>query len=196
MFSWLGQRSDSKRKARDLYGAVVAQARQPAFYTSYGVADSMEGRYELVALHLILALERLGQADVGDEDLRRETLETFITDMDDAMREIGVGDTTVPKRVKRAAAGVYARGVDYRTALADEVDGPLVAKLIEHVYAERAAPEAAALATYARRAVAHLAAIDAADLRDGKVTFPDPGPRPGAGPHADSSAGPGPETRP
>jgi cytochrome b pre-mRNA-processing protein 3 len=174
MFSWLGQRTDEKRKARDLYGAVVAQARDPAFYTAYGVADSTEGRYELVALHLVLALERLGQSDVAAEELRRETLETFITDMDDAMREMGVGDTTVPKRVKRAAAGVYARGVDYRTALAQASNDDLCAKLVEHVYQAQPSPQAADLAAYTRRAVAHLSVCDPARLRAGSITFPSP----------------------
>ncbi len=174
MFKWLGKQSASKRTARALYGAVVTQAREPAFYAARGVADTMEGRYELVALHLILALERLGQPDVANEDVRRETLETFVTDMEDSMREIGVGDTPLPKKVKRAAGGVYVRSKSYQAALAQRDDDALQAVLNEHVYQGRENPSAPALAAYMRRATAHLAALDANTLLAGNMSFPQP----------------------
>jgi cytochrome b pre-mRNA-processing protein 3 len=176
MFTWLTSRSAGRRKARELYGAVVAQARMPVFYLDHHVADTAEGRYEMVALHLIVLLERMAAPDIGDEELRREVLEAFVVDMDDAMREMGVGDTNVPKKVKWAAAGVYERGVAYRAALASEGTDELVAALVKYVYhgndgkAYRAAP----LASYVRRAVAHVAAEPGGRLQAGAVTFPSP----------------------
>ena len=172
MFTWLAKRSQTKRKARDLYGAVVAQARNPVFYADLGVADTPEGRYELIALHLILALERLGQSDVADENLRRETLETFVTDLDDAMREFGVGHPTVPKRVKRAAGGVYARNEKYRAALAQSGNADLEHALAENVYQAQKDMSAQRLAAYVRAAVTHLQAQTADTLRSGVITFP------------------------
>ena len=172
MFTWLAKRSQTKRKARDLYGAVVAQARDPAFYTGLGVADTPEGRYELIALHLILTLDRLGQPDVGDENLRRETLETFVTDLDDAMREFGVGHPTVPKRVKRAAGGVYVRNETYRVALAQSGNEELERALADNVYQAQKDMPVQSLAAYVRRAVTHLKAQPADALRSGIVTFP------------------------
>lgn len=59
MLNWLRTRALDRRKAEELYGAVVAQARDPAFYRALGVADSPEGRYEMIVLHLFLLLERL-----------------------------------------------------------------------------------------------------------------------------------------
>jgi cytochrome b pre-mRNA-processing protein 3 len=174
MLTWLSKRSELKRKARALYGAVVAQARNPAFYTAYGVADEPIGRYELIALHLILTLGRLGQPDVGDEELRRATLETFITDLDDAMREFGVGDPSVPKRVKRAAGGAHARNEVYGPALAQTGNDALESTIAEYVYDDPASPHAAPLAAYVRRAVAHLASLPAQDLRAGFISFPSP----------------------
>ena len=174
MFSWVGKRSEIKRKARELYGAVVAQARAPVFYGALGVEDTMEGRYELIALHLILALERLGQPDIADADLPRETLEAFVTDMDDCMREIGVGDPTVPKRVKRAAGGVYERNKAYGEALGQADDIALIAVLTQHVYQGQAAANAAALAHYVRAARVHLAAQAPEILRAGTISFPQP----------------------
>jgi cytochrome b pre-mRNA-processing protein 3 len=179
MLTWFTTRNELNRKAHALYGAVVAQAREPAFYVSYGVPDSAEGRYEMIALHLVLLLERLGAEGPHAEELRRETLETFIVDMDDAMREFGVGDTKVPKTVKKAAAGVYARGVAYREALVDPAPGALDQAITKHVYLHGCtAPiqfEAAhGLAQYVRMAVADLAVQPGADLLDGRVRFAAP----------------------
>ena len=174
MFTWLGKRSDGQRKARELYGAVVAQARAPVFYSRLGVADTMEGRYELVALHLILALERLGQPDVASEELRRETLETFVTDMDDCLREIGAGDASVPKRVKRAAGGVYARSNDYGAALGQDDDSALIKALTQHVYQGDGGASVAALAHYVRQARSDLAGQTRDALRAGVIRFPQP----------------------
>lgn len=174
MFKWLTNDTRARRKARDLYGAVVAQARLPVFYSDLGVADTPEGRYEMIALHLILTLERLGQADIADEELRRETLETFITDLDDAMREFGIGDTSVPKRVKRAAGGVYDRGVAYREARVPPDNAALEQALIAHVYQGEKTVHAKALAVYVRQAALHLSALSPQPLRDGVVSFPIP----------------------
>lgn len=172
MFTWLANRSQPKHRARDLYGAVVAQARNPAFYTAFGVADTPEGRYELIALHLILAIDRLGQPDVADENLRRETLETFVTDLDDAMREFGVGHPSVPKRVKRAAGGAHARNEVYGAALAQPDNEDLERALVENVYQAQKDMPAQRLAIYVRAAIAHLKAQSADVLRSGIVTFP------------------------
>ncbi len=172
MFTWLAKRSLTKRKARDLYGAVVAQARNPVFYNGLGVADTPVGRYELIALHLILAIDRLGQPDVADENLRRETLETFVTDLDDAMREFGVGHPTVPKHVKRAAGGVYARNESYLAALAQPGNGDLERVLVENVYQTQKDGPEQRLAAYVRSAVTFLKAQPADALRSGIIAFP------------------------
>lgn len=171
MFTWFAKRSQSKNTARQLYGAVVAQAREPGFYRDMGVADTPEGRYELLALHLVLLLERLGAGDVGDEELRREIVETFVTDMDDAMREMGVGDVNVPKKVKKAAGGVYARAGAYRAALANPDDTNLASALRGYVYQGAATADTGPLAAYVRRCVAHLAVVPPATLRTGAATF-------------------------
>ncbi|MDZ4840544.1 MAG: ubiquinol-cytochrome C chaperone family protein [Hyphomicrobium aestuarii] len=181
MFDWIYGRRDDRQKASEIYGAVVAQARNPEFYTSYAVPDSIEGRYEMIALHLAIVLERLGAADVADEELRRSLVETFVTAMDDAMRELGVGDTSVVRNVKKAAGGLYERGLDYRAALANTEDPSALASVVaRHVYASdgaalavATAAVAAELATYTRRMADHLAGLSADRLRLGDLSFPD-----------------------
>jgi cytochrome b pre-mRNA-processing protein 3 len=123
MLQWIKRRAERNRTAEKLYGSVVTAARQPFFYEELGVPDTPEGRFELVALHLFLALEGLRARPPADADLIRRTIEAFVSDMDDCMREMGVGDLTVPKKVKRAAAAFYERAAAYRRGLT--ADGPL-----------------------------------------------------------------------
>src|SRR6185437_3137103 len=97
--------------------------------------DTPEGRFELIALHLFLALEGMKERDTADTALSQRTIEAFVTDMDDCMREMGVGDMAVGKRVKRAAAAFYERANAYRRALAAAETEDLEASLGGYVFA-------------------------------------------------------------
>lgn len=169
-------RSQTRRKAGKIYGAVVTQSRQPDFYAALGVADTPVGRYEMLVLHLILVLERLRAQGVADSRLDRLLVERFVADMDDSLRELATGDLAVPKKVRRAATGLYDRMMDYREGLAAEDAGALAAALGRYVYdAEGAADlpdaagvavqvpvQAAMLARYAKAAWRQLADVDVA----------------------------------
>jgi cytochrome b pre-mRNA-processing protein 3 len=151
MLHWFRRRAETARTAEKLYGSVVAAARHPAFYRGMGVPDTPEGRFELVALHLFLLLEGMKSRNFDDPDLAQRTIETFVTDMDDCMREMGIGDMAVAKKVKRAAGAFYERAAVYRAGLAAQ--GPdLEAGIGKYVFAG-AAPDhdgAARLARYMR----------------------------------------------
>ena len=97
MYQWLIGRSQTRAKAGNLYGAVVTLARSPSFYSRFGIPDTAEGRFEMVTLALFLVLER-AKAAAGSEKLVQQTIEAFVTDMDDCLREMGVGDLPCPKR--------------------------------------------------------------------------------------------------
>lgn len=133
MLNWFRRRAEAARKAGEIYGNVVAAARRPVFYGALRVPDTPEGRYELIALHLFLALEALRVRD-GGEDISQRIIEAFVADMDDCMREMGVGDMAVPKKVKRAAAGFYERAQSYRQALAAGDDHEIEATVLRWVY--------------------------------------------------------------
>lgn len=119
MFAWLKDRKNRRNVTDRLYDAAVTQSRSPVFYRDLGVPDSLEGRYELLVAHLFLAIERLRAAGQTQQELSRTLVERFVTDMDDTMRELGVGDTSVPKNVKTAAAGLLERTNAYRASLAE-----------------------------------------------------------------------------
>lgn len=137
MFAWLASRP-TRAKAEELYGAVVTVARTPGYYSAFCVPDTTRGRFEMITLVLFLVLERTKRAP-GGMDLSRAGIEAFITDMDDCMREMGVGDLTVPKKVKRAAATFYERAKHYREALAEEGDEVLARVLLRQIWDEEEA---------------------------------------------------------
>lgn len=172
MLDFLNARTDIRRKAGEIYGAIVAQARRPAFYVSLGVPDTPAGRYEMVVVHLFLVLERLrAEGEVGSA-LPRLLVEAFIADMDDSLRELGTGDLTVPKKVRRAATGLYERSMAYKAGLASADDTALAAALAEHVYVGAPDSHARALAAYVRSADAAFAARRAGQMAAGDFSFP------------------------
>src|SRR5262245_30314001 len=118
MFAWLLRRSDRRRNARELYGSIVTQARLPAFYTAWGVPDTVEGRFEMLLVHLSLVLDRLRQEGGEGGTLARAVSEAFIADMDANMREMTFGDLAVPREIKPAAAALFDRHGGNREGLA------------------------------------------------------------------------------
>ena len=178
MLGRLTDRSRNRLKAQQLYGAVVAQARQPAFYAHHGVPDTPEGRYELIVLHLALVMERLRQSGELGRNRAQILAETFVADMDDQLREMGVGDLSVPRKVKKAAAGLYERATAYRDALTqpgnEALEGLMAAAIWpqEEGSAPSPARHAEALALYTRAAARSLAADGWRDALDTLPSFP------------------------
>jgi cytochrome b pre-mRNA-processing protein 3 len=161
--------------ASALYGAIVAQARTPALYSVLSVPDTVDGRFEMLALHLFLVLGRLEQGDKGQQEAGQRVFDLFCADMDRSLRELGVGDLSVPKRVRRMAAGYYGRAAAYRAAIqADDRTG-LAEGLARNVFAgvERP-PQARGLADYCLAAQDRLAQSALPDILAGEVAFPDP----------------------
>jgi len=158
-----------------LYGMIVAQARMPCFYTDYAVADTVNGRFDLVVLHLTLVLDRLA-AEPASRALGQELFDHFCRDMDDNLREMGVGDLTVPKEMRRIADAFYGRSKAYLAALKPSMPQELATVIARNVYGIPLGPEPAPrrLAAYIRQAHHDLAGHDAEALAAGQVRFPDP----------------------
>jgi len=166
----------SKRRATisALYGMIVAQARMPAFYRDYGTSDTLNGRFELIVLHLALVLERFAQDPVL-RNLGQPLFDRFCRDMDDNLREIGIGDLAVPKHMRRVGEAFYGRAIAYKSALAAGGDQALAEALARNIYGGAdPVPAAARLAAYVREAAAALASQNATDLAAGRLRFPAP----------------------
>src|SRR5262245_30412352 len=105
-----------------LYGTIVAQARLPAFYAAYGVRDSVEGRFEMLVLHQALVARRIAR-EPETRPLGPILFERFCRDLDGNLREMGVGDLTVPKKMRAFAEAYMGRARAYDRALgADDRD--------------------------------------------------------------------------
>lgn len=170
----LFRRPRHERTGFVLYGAAVAAAREPRFYAELGVPDTAAGRFELVALHAALLIRRLRAAgDRTADELGQAVFDAMFADMDVNLREMGIGDLSVGKRVKMLWEGFHGRAEAYAAALAAGDEAALAAALARNVWTQEPAPEGApeALAREAMGADAVLAGQDVATMLQGKVFF-------------------------
>jgi cytochrome b pre-mRNA-processing protein 3 len=167
-------RKPHERAGFALYGSAVAQARQPVFFESLGVPDTLDGRFDLVTLHTGLLVCRLSRdADPRAKDLAQAVFDAMFADMDLNLREMGVGDLAVGKRVKKMWEAFHGRAQAYDQALrAGDLAG--LAEALSRNDWRGTAPEGAAprLATVAAEADALLARQSFEALVKGTVHFP------------------------
>lgn len=159
------------RAVRPVYEAIVAAARHPVPYTDWGVADTIDGRFDMIALHAFLVLDRLkGSA----EAFRQQLVDELFRDMDRSLREMGVGDISVGKKVRKMAEVFYGRVAAYDKGLAEGRDA-LAQALARNIY-PGGAPDAglAALASHVIALRDDLAAQSADDILKGRITFREP----------------------
>src|SRR5690606_2553240 len=132
------------------------------------------GRFEMIVLHVALVLSRLELEGTEGREAGRAMLESFVADMDDACRRLGIGDMGVPRHVKKATAAVLERGNSYRAALSEDEGGERLALVLAaEVWRASAAEEGARLlADYVQRAVSALEVQDGAQLVQGQLDFP------------------------
>ncbi len=161
-----------------LYGMIVAQARLPYFYRDYAVADTVNGRFDLIVLHLALVLERL-MPEPALQSLGQGIFDRFCLDMDHNLREMGVGDLKVPKEMRRMGAAFYGCAQAYRAAWAAKDDALLVQALERNIYGGSPSAAAPRLAAYTREALRDLSAQPSERLGRGELHFPEPGQIPG-----------------
>jgi cytochrome b pre-mRNA-processing protein 3 len=158
-----------------LYGAIVAQARLPAFYVEFGVPDTVEGRFDLLVLHLVLVLRRVSRAGERGRAFGQQLFDAFCRDLDGNLREMGVGDLTVPKRMRHFGEAFYGRQAAYLAALHAENPADFENALSRNILqAESIDARVACLARYARAVAGELDAQQDAALFGGVMDFPAP----------------------
>jgi cytochrome b pre-mRNA-processing protein 3 len=160
-----------------LYEKIVAAARQPVIYSDWGVPDTPLGRFEMVSLHVFLVLRRLRGETGRCAEIAQELTDAFFRDMDHSLRELGIGDLSVPKRMKELAKMFYGRVVSYGEALDRNDRAALAAALARNVKPGVASwPEGRALAAYAASAGEALSRHPAPEMAAGTLEFPVAGP--------------------
>jgi len=151
MLTWPFSRSRAASDGARLLAAVEAASRRPDFYGSGKVADTLEGRFELLALNAALALVRL-KLEPGAQSLAQDFTDRFFRSLDAGLRESGVGDLTVPKKMRRLAGEFYGRVNTYSAALAARDEVALTAAIARNIVTADAALFATHLAANAAMA--------------------------------------------
>lgn len=171
----LSRRKPIRDAAAAAYARIVEQARQPVFFAAYGVPDTLDGRFELICLHAFCYLHRMRAERPRAAAMSQALFDTMFADLDRSMRELGVGDLSVGKHVKRMAQSFYGRIRAYQEGI-DSGDAVLGAALTRNLYGTRRDAVAAigGMTGYVRRAVAALDRQAVAELLCGRIRFPDP----------------------
>jgi len=172
-----------EKAASALYLALVDQARQPVYYRDWAVPDTLDGRFDMIILHAALVIRRIkfgpGETPKSERDRITQSLFDYMfNDMDRSLREIGITDLGVGKRVKQMAAAFYGRAEAYQNALNAEEgqkSGELKDALARNVYrsAEPGDDQLTALSNYVIGLESHLDAQPLDDLMAARITFPD-----------------------
>jgi cytochrome b pre-mRNA-processing protein 3 len=161
-FFGLARRGPHERAGFSLYAAAVAAAREPYLYQSLSVPDTLDGRFDLVCLHAFLLVRRLQRESEPGPTLAQAVFDAMFSDMDVTLREMGVGDLSVGRRVRAMWEAFNGRAHAYDAALEAGDPAALAAALVRNVW--RGAPPAEGRAT----ALAHLVTAQAAFL-DGQA---------------------------
>ena len=171
MFQW-GKKRGGTEGTEKIYNIVVSQSRRPELFAEFSVADTLDGRFDLLSLHMCLIFKRLKLEGNNHKRFAQSLFDFMFQDMDRSLREIGVGDLSVGKRVKEMGRAFLGRLEVYETVIKVN-DISLEEALIRNVY--RSDPllsqNASKLANYVRRVDATLASVPIELLIKGEFTF-------------------------
>jgi len=159
-----------------LYGAIVAQARQPYFYRELKVLDTVEGRYDMIIMHAFLLLHRLKNENENARELGQAVFDTMFKDIDQSLREMGVGDMGVGPRIKKMASSFYGRVAAYDKALEAEENDELEQAIARNVFNKTEPDELVLkhLGTYMRGNVECLKLLSMEEIQSGDLRYVNP----------------------
>ena len=163
-----------EQESRAVYAKCLNTARNPAFITEYGLPDEMDTRFELLTLHAILIMLRtLGEPGFPAQPFNQTLFDTLFIDMEQTLREMGIGDMGIPKRMKKMMTGFNGRLHAYETALSDTKNAQLTEALSRNVTAETTPKNAKKLAKYVRAQQKHLATMSINTMLTAESLFTD-----------------------
>jgi cytochrome b pre-mRNA-processing protein 3 len=138
-----------------IYGMIVTQAREPLFYRDLGVPDAVNGRFDLLLLHLWMVLRHL-RSMADHTELAQALFDRFCADMDANLREMGIGDLAVPKKMQALGEAFYGRAAAYDMAMTDGAEA-LAQAICRNVLDGESIEKARRLATYVQETMTSLA---------------------------------------
>ena len=162
----------SRQAGERLYAAAVDQARHPGFYTTLGVPDRIDARFELYTLHVLLLTMRLRSEGEPGHAAAQDLFDAYVSALDNALRELGVGDISMSRKMRTLGEALYGRMSAYAPLLEAGDADALAAALARNVLGAEGAEQAAPLAAYAIRARDELADQGFGALVAGRVSWP------------------------
>lgn len=195
MFQFFRQNNALRKTADMVYKKAVAQARQEVFYRSLSVPDTVEGRFDMIVLHIFLLLHHWKPNYGKDDELGKFVIEAFFSEVEHTLREMGIGDLSIPKRMQKLADAFYGRLYAYTDGLeAQDKPQQLQEALLRNLYAvdneiaeldteapatnhkstenENLEQHAGLMAHYMRQSLEALSTQDNDDIRKGQFHFP------------------------
>lgn len=159
------------------YALLTSAARQPYLYTDLDVPDTVMGRFEMLSATLILYFRRTRSSARSGQEIAQEIVDAFFEDVDHSIRELGVGDAGVPKKMKKLAGMFYGRLEAYAQALEAKDSAALAAALTRnfHAQGEAEAPSMEGLAAYLLDVETRLAGVSEEIIETGQLQIPPAG---------------------
>lgn len=156
----------ARQSGAKLYEAVTRQARKPEFYVELGVPDSVEGRFELYSLHVVLLLHRLKGQGAQASEVSQALFDAYIRSLDDALRDLGVGDLSVGKKMRKLGEAFYGRVKSYESTL---TDGDVILRdlVARTLYADNAEGAVDAMVAYIHASESSLGNQALSDIIEG-----------------------------
>ena len=172
-FNWLKRKTARKLAAKGLYQSARTQSRDPVLYRNHGVADTMDGRFDALSLHVALLMGRLRRLGPDGVALAQSVFDCMFKDIDQTLRETGVGDLGVPKHMKKMMKAFNGRVYAYCAALEAQNADALETALARNLYrADRMPPQGAAMTRYVFALRDVLEAHTLLDLSRGQLSLP------------------------
>jgi len=165
------KKKSDPQNVRDVYSSIVAQSRQKLFFEDWGIPDTINGRFDLMSLHMCLALRRLKSSESKPREFSQELFDLFFLDMDRSVREMGAGDMAVPKRIQKMGEMFYGMLDSLTKALDDEDEDALKQSLIRNVYDGAQTPSLELLVQYVHEQTAKLNEQPQEVIRSGTLEF-------------------------
>ena len=173
----LFSRNRNKQLIDKLHDEIMVGVLNPALYLSCGVPDTFEGRFEMLVLHGALTTRRIERLAAPGPDLAQDLTDVIFRYLDVTLREMGVGDTTVPKKMKKHAESYAGRAFSYLTALDAQDEEALRLALARNVYGDEtqaASSQTKRLAHYAMAIESALGQYELDHFLSGQIGYPDP----------------------
>lgn len=175
IFGLFGKKNHNRTIVERQYAALTAAARQPGFYDGLDVPDTVMGRFEMLSAVMILFFRRTRSSSTSGQEIAQEIVDAFFQDIDYSIRELGIGDHGVPKRMKKLAGMFYGRLESYAQAMDGNDREALAQALRRNIYpANNEAPDMLGLADWMMSAETHLSGVSETEIATGSASLPAP----------------------